>query len=222
MSPFEAASLDQLNRLLTFSKWMLIVCGIVFLVFVIVNQLLASRIAALHADEKQRAQEQLRASRSELSRAKAQTNELTAKTNELSTKANELSAELSRFVAPRSLPHDQIDALRKCLADGPHGPVVMASLKAESDAEPYAAQISKVLSDAGFHVTPSNTVWLQLPVKGLYLCARDVANAPLHAVHIQRCFQIAGLRVRAHEDKKMYADMTVPQDAIIFVVGARE
>jgi hypothetical protein len=68
----------------------------------------------------------------------------------------------------------------------------------------------------------SNTVWLQLPVKGLYLCARDVANAPLHAVHIQRCFQTAGLRLRAHEDKKMYTDMNVPDDAIIFVVGARE
>jgi hypothetical protein len=65
-------------------------------------------------------------------------------------------------------------------------------------------------------------VWLQLPVKGLYLCARDVANAPVHAVHIQRCFQTAGLRLRAHEDKKMYADMDVPEDAIIFVVGARE
>src|SRR3954452_9156658 len=117
MSPFEAASLDQLNRLLTFSKWMLIVCGIVFLVFVIVNQLVSSRIAALHAEEKQRAQEQLRASRSELARTKAQTNDLAAKASELTAKTNELTQELSRFVAPRSLSHGQIDELRKCLAD---------------------------------------------------------------------------------------------------------
>lgn len=215
MSPFEAASLDHLHRLLTFSKWMLIVCGIVFVVFVIVNQLVASRIAALQENEKQRAQEELRASRSELSRTQTKTNELTAKTNEL-------TEELSRFVAPRSLPDEQMNALRKCLADGPRGPVVMASLKSEGDAEPYAAQIAKILQDSGFDVTTTTTVWLQLPVKGLYLCARDVGNAPLHAVHIQRCFQIAGVRLRAHEDKKMYADMTVPDDAIIFVVGARE
>jgi hypothetical protein len=208
MPILEAYSLDQLQRLLTFSKWTLIVCGVVFIAFAIVNQWVQARISALQEDEAGRVQQQLRASRAELSKTKAKTNELTE--------------ELSRFVAPRSLPDEQVEALRKCLSDGPHGPVVMASLKAESDAETYAAQISKVLTNAGFEVTNSSTVWLQLPVKGLYLCARDVANAPLHAVHIQRCFQTVGIRLRAHEDKKMYADMSVPEDAIIFVVGARE
>jgi len=215
MDVFQAYSLDQLNRFVAFSKWMLIVCGIVFVIFVILNQWVASRVSALQEEEKRRAQQQLRASRTELSRTKAKTNELSAKTNEL-------SAELSRFVAPRTLPQEQAEALRKCLSDGPHGPVVMAFLKAESDAEAYASQIAKVLSDAGFNVTTSSTVWLQLPVKGLYLCAKDVANAPLHAVHVQQCFQTAGIRLRAHEDKKMYADMDMPANAIIFVVGARE
>src|SRR6266550_274341 len=150
MAIFEAYSLDQLNRLLTFSKWMLIVCGIIFVVFVIVNQWLASRISSLQDEENKRTQQALRASRTELLRTKAKT--------------NELSVELSRFVAPRSLPSEQIEALKKCLADGPRGPVVMAALKAEADAEPYAAQISKVLTDSGFTVTTSKTVWLQLPV----------------------------------------------------------
>jgi hypothetical protein len=168
----------------------------------------AARISTLHEEEAERAQQALRASRTELLRTKAKT--------------NELNEELSRFVAPRSLPDDQLDALRKCLGDGPRGPVVMASLKSETDAEPYSTQIAKLLKDAGFEVTISKTVWLQLPVKGLYLAAPDVANAPLHAVHIQRCFQTAGVRVRAHEDKKMYTDMGVPDTAIIFVVGARE
>jgi hypothetical protein len=208
MALFEATSLDQLHRLLSFSKWMWIVCGLIFLIFVIVNQWAAARISALQNDEFQRTQQQLRASKTELLKTKA--------------KANELDAELSRFVAPRSLPDDQIELLKKCLADGPRGPVVMAALKSETDADAYAAQISKLLTESGYAVTNSNTVWLQLPVKGLYLCARDVANAPLHAVHIQRCFQTAGVRLRAHEDKKMYADMAVPEDGIIFVVGARE
>ena len=208
MAIFEAYNVDQLHRILTVTKWVLIVCGVIFVLFAIVNQWLVARISALNEEEKEEARQQLRLSRTELSKTKAKT--------------NELSAELSRFVAPRSLPDEQTEALRKCLSDGPRGPVVMASLKAESDAEAYAAQISKVLTDSGYQVTQSNTVWLQLPVKGLYLCARDVANAPLHAVHIQRCFQTAGIRLRAHEDKKMYTDMNVPEDAIIFVVGARE
>lgn len=208
MPMFEASSLDQLHRLFTFSKWAFIVCGIVFLAFVVLNQWAASRMSALQQQEHERTEQQLRASRTELARTRAKT--------------NELSEELSRFVAPRAIPEDQADALRKCLADGPRGSVMIAALKTESDAEAYANQIAKVLTDAGYRVSFSNTVWLQLPVKGLYLCARDVSNAPLHAVHIQRCFQTVGIRLRAHEDKKMYTDMAVPEDAIIFVVGARE
>jgi hypothetical protein len=201
-------NLDQLNRLLTFSKWILLVCGVILVVLAIINQWVAARISSLQQEEKTRAQQQLRASRAELSRTKSKTDELTS--------------ELSRFVAPRSLANDQIEALKKCLADGPKGKVIMASLKTETDAEPYAIQIAEILIDAGFDVTTSKTVWLQLPVKGLYLCAPDVANAPIHAVHIQRCFQTVGLRLRAHEDKKMYSDMDVPENAIIFVIGARE
>ena len=204
----EAFSLDQLQRLLSFSKWMLIVGGIIFLVFVIVNQYAAARISSIQEQEKKQVQQQLRSSRAELTRTKAQT--------------NELNAELSRFVAPRSLPEDQIQPLQQCLSDGPRGPIIMSFLKTESDAEAYATQIANLLRDSGFDVTMGSTVWLQLPVKGLYLCARDVANAPLHAVHVQRCFQTAGIRLRAHEDKKMYADMNVPEGAVIFVVGARE
>jgi hypothetical protein len=204
----EAYTFDQLHRVLTFSKWTLIVSGVIFLIFVVVNQWAHGRISTLQEEETRQAQQQLRGSRTELSRTKAKTNELTA--------------ELSRFVAPRSLPEDQVEALRKCLADGPRGPVVMAFLKTESDAESYANQIGKILTETGYDVTTGSTVWLQLPVKGLYLCARDVANAPLHAVHLQRCFQTAGVRLRAHEDKKMYDDMGVPEEAIILVVGARE
>jgi len=208
MPVLEAYSLDQLHRILTFSKWALIVCLILLIVFGIVNQWVTSRMSVLLQEEKERAEQLLQASRNELARAK--------------TKTTELNDELSRFVAPRTIPDDQLDALRKCLRDGPRGSVVMAALKTEADAEAYAAQISKLLSDAGFNVTNSSTVWLQLPVKGLYLCAPDVANAPVHAVHIQRCFQTSGIRLRAHEDRKMYTDMSVPEDAIIFVVGARE
>ena len=215
MPLFEAYSLDQLSRFMTFSRWTLVVCGLVFVVFAILNQWAQSRFSALKDEETRKTEQQLRAARTEIARTKAMTTELTAKTNEL-------SEELSRFVAPRTLPEEQADALRKCLTDGPRGSIIMASLKTEGDAEAYAAQIANIFTETGFSVTASSTVWLQLPVKGIYLCARDVANAPLHAVHIQRCFQTAGIRLRAHEDPKMYSDMNVPEDAIIFVVGARE
>ena len=104
MAIFEAYSLDQLNRLLTLSKWMLIACGIIFVVFVVVNQWLASRISSLQDEENKRTQQALRASRTELLRTKAKT--------------NELSAELSRFVAPRSLLFGLLQSLPNALAAG--------------------------------------------------------------------------------------------------------
>src|SRR6185503_5883473 len=133
MPLLEAFSLDQLHRLFTFSRWILVVCGIIFLIFIIVNQYVAARISTLQDQEKKQAQQQLRASRAELTRTKTQT--------------NELNAELSRFVAPRTLPDDQMQALQQCLSDGPRGSVVMSFLKTESDAEAYATQIANLLRD---------------------------------------------------------------------------
>ena len=208
MALFEGYNVDQLSRVLTVSKWILGLGGIILLLVAVLNQWVAARIFHLREHEKRAAEEQLRTSQVEAARANA--------------KAAEVSAELARFTAPRRLTDEQIASLRECLPKGPRGKVVMASLKVENDAESYAAQIAKVLTDAGFDVTTTKTVWLQLAVKGIYLCARDASYAPTHAVHIQRCFQSAGLRLRAHQDKKMYSDMNVPDDAIIFVVSSRE
>ncbi|MEY2484805.1 MAG: hypothetical protein QOH39_453 [Verrucomicrobiota bacterium] len=208
MTPFEGYNVDQLTRVLTFSKWMLGICGAILVGVAIFNQWLAARILHLQEEQRAGAEQQLSSSQTEVARA--------------NSKAAELNAELARFTAPRRLTDEQIASLRESLPKGPHGKVVMASLKVESDAESYAAQIAKVLGDAGFDVTTTKTVWLQLAVKGIYLCARDASYAPTHAVHLQRCFQSAGLRLRAHQDKKMYSDMGVPDDAIIFVVSGRE
>ena len=204
----EGYQVEQLQRILTFTKWLLGIVGVILVCVAVVNQWLSARISHLQEEEKAAAEQRLRSSQAQLSVANA--------------RAAEATSELSRFTAPRQLTENQIALLRKCLPHGPRGKVVMASLKVESDAEPYAAQIAKVLTESGFDVTLAKTIWLQLAVKGIYLCARDAAYAPLHAVHIQQCFQTAGLRLRAHEDKKMYADMEVPDDAIIFVVSSRE
>lgn len=201
-------NVDQLNRILTLSKWILLLCGVIFVGAALLNQWLTTRISTLQEREKNGATRQLHAAQAELGR--------------VNTRAAEVIAELSRYTAPRRLTEEQMTSLRKSLPNGPHGKVVMASLKVENDAEAYAAQIGKLLAEAGFEVTTTKTVWLQLAVKGIYLCARDASYAPAHAVHIQRCFQTAGLRLRAHQDKKMYTDMGVPEDGIIFVVGGRE
>lgn len=137
-------------------------------------------------------------------------------------KTTEVASQLAKFTVPRRLTDEQITSLRQSLPNGPRGKVVMTFLSVERDAEKYTEQIAQVLSAAGFEVTTSKNLWLQLAFGDIFLCARDTSNAPAHAVHIQRCFQGAGLSLRAHQDPKMYSDMSVPEDAIIFVVSNRE
>ena len=208
MAFYEGYTLDQLHRALTSSKWLLAVVGLIFVCVAIVNQWLAGRITTVQREEKARAEEQLKTSEAELERAKA--------------KAVEIAPRIAPTAAARRLTDAQIASLRKSLPDGPRGKVVMTFLGVESDAQKYAEQIAQVLRESGFDVSMSKNVWLQLAVEGIYLCARDTSNAPAHAVHIQLCFQEAGLRLRAQQNERMYADMGVPNDAIIFVVSSRE
>jgi hypothetical protein len=208
MAFYEAYTVDQLHRALTASKWLLGVFGVILACVAIVNQWLTGRIATLQRQEKARAEQQLKASEDELDLTRA--------------KAAEVAGELARYTAPRRLTDEQIALLRESLRNGPRGKVVMAFLSVESDAQQYAEQIAQLLTETGFDVSMSKKSWLHFAVGDIFLCARDTTYAPAHAVHIQLCFQAAGLRLRAHQDEKMYSDMGVHDDAIIFVVSNRE
>jgi hypothetical protein len=208
MAFYEAFTIEQLNRALTASKWLLVVCGIIFVCVAMVNQWLTGRIATLQREEKTQAQQRLKKPDVELQ----PTNKKNA----------EAAARLAPSTVPRRLSDEQIASLRKSLPTGPRGKVVITYLSVESDAQKYAEQIAHLLTETGFDVSMSKNVWLQLSVGGIFLCARNTSNAPAHAVHIQLCFQATGLRLRAHQNEKMYSDMSVPNDAIIFVVSYRE
>ena len=208
MAFYEGYTVEQLHRALTVSKWILGIFGIIFVCVAIVNQWLTARINTLQQQEKALAEQRLRASDAELDQTRA--------------KAAEVASELARYTAPRRLTDEQVASLRKSLPNGPRGKVVMAFLSVESDAQQYAEQIAQLLTETGFDVSMSKKSWLHFAVGDIFLCARDTTYAPAHAVHIQLCFQAAGLRLRAHQDEKMYSDMGVPDDAIIFVVSNRE
>jgi hypothetical protein len=208
MAFYEGYTVEQLHRALTVSKWILGIFGIILVCVAIVNQWLTARINTLQQQEKALAEQRLKASDAELDQTRA--------------KAAEVASELARYTAPRRLTDEQIALLRKSLPNGPRGKVVMAFLSVESDAQQYAEQIAQLLTETGFDVSMSKKLWLHFAVGDIFLCARDTSYAPAHAVHIQLCFQAAGLRVRAHQDEKMYSDMGVPDDAIIFVVSNRE
>jgi hypothetical protein len=59
---------------------------------------------------------------------------------------------------------------------------------------------------------------------GFYLVAANAHPAPAHAAFIQRCFQAAGIRLKALEDAKFYDafEPPVPKTAAILVVTNRK
>jgi hypothetical protein len=89
-------------------------------------------------------------------------------------------------------------------AGWPKGQVVITMLSSETDAPDYAQEIYTVLADAGFTVKISDKIWLRLKLDGFYLVAANATPAPAHTAFIQRCFQAAGIRLKALQDPEFY------------------
>jgi hypothetical protein len=70
----------------------------------------------------------------------------------------------------------------------------------------------------------SDKIWLRLKLDGFYLIAANVTPAPTHAAFIQRCFQAAGIRLKALQDPEFYDEFQppVPKTAAVLVISNRE
>jgi hypothetical protein len=70
----------------------------------------------------------------------------------------------------------------------------------------------------------SDKIWLRLKLDGFYLVAANVTPAPAHAAFIQRCFQAAGIRLKALQDPEFYDEFQppVPKTAAVLVISNRE
>jgi hypothetical protein len=125
---------------------------------------------------------------------------------------------------PRHLTEQQKSDLSKLLRDGPKGQVVITTLSLETDAPEFAQEIYAVLSDAGFGVQISDKIWLRLKLDGFYIVAANARPAPAHTAFIQRCFQTAGIRLKALEDPAFFDEFqpSIPKAAAILVISNRE
>ncbi|MBL9201316.1 MAG: hypothetical protein JNL39_12465 [Opitutaceae bacterium] len=207
MALFEGYSGDDLNRVLNFSRWTLGILALFTAAAGVFNQWVTERIADLQRAEKTKAHERLKASEEELAATKART--------------AEVAGQLERLTVPRRLTEVQRAILRKNLPTGPRGKVIVTFLSVERDAQKYADEIGEILKETGFDVVSSNYLWLQLAFEGLYINGREAGKIPSHAIHLQKCFSEAGLRVKGAYDQKMMNDLQAPEDAIAFVVSNR-
>src|SRR4051794_20038172 len=78
MAFYESYTIDQLNRALTASKWMLGIFGVIFALVGICNQWITDRITTLQKADKAKSQERLKVSEAELEQTKAKVQSLEA------------------------------------------------------------------------------------------------------------------------------------------------
>lgn len=174
------------------------------------------RIKAADAERQTREAEEARANLAqELSETKG---DLAAAEKE----ASRASAELQYIRTPRSLSVEQEKLLKGLLSAGPKGKVTVTFLSVEGDAEHYAKQIGKTLSDAGFDVTMSGHLWLQLALDGLFLCVREAGSVPPHGSFIQHAFKTAGIRLKGHYDAQLCDKLNVPKDGVVLAVSNKD
>ena len=189
----ESMTIEQLNRVLTISKWTLGGFAVITACLGIFNEWLSYKINKLNAAETANLQRQL----------------------------DETSGELARLTTSRKISLEEESELMHLLGRGPKGRVLLTYLSTERDAQKYAEQISTLLNASGFDSEVLNKIWLQFSYDGLYICAHQAQGAPPHAVHVQQCFSQVGIRMKGVEDKGFCEDCGAGAGDAVVVVSNR-
>jgi hypothetical protein len=91
---------------------------------------------------------------------------------------------------PRTITPEQQAKLIERLTPTGKGPVIMnVAVLDATDAKPFAAQISEVLTKSGFTISSPEADTLSFSLPGAWLVVNDINNAPLHAKAIQDAFK---------------------------------
>ncbi|MCW0207100.1 MAG: hypothetical protein OJK14_08365 [Achromobacter sp.] len=142
-------SIDELNRLLTASKWTLGVLAVLTALAGIFNQWVSDRIGVLQTEQKVESQRKLEASESELRQTKARTEQLEAR------------------LAPRSLSPAQIQSIRDHLT--PYAGTKFQFVSYQDDAEVHGLvlQLIPMLQQAGWKGLPAQEFLMASLVVGV-------------------------------------------------------
>ena len=144
-------SVDDLNKMLTASKWVLGILAVLIAVAGIFNQWISDRIARLQVKEKIRAHEQLQVSEAELQRTKAKTAELEAK------------------LAPRVLTETQQATIAKKLEHFAGTQFEFASYQEEAEVRALVLPLITTLLAAGWKGFPAREMLMGGLVQGVVI-----------------------------------------------------
>src|SRR5215207_9636303 len=206
MQLFEGYSAEELERVLTTSRW---VAGFLLLLgfaALCLNHWLIQRIASQQKFERDSGRSRLIAAEEELRRLRGQ----------MSSVANSVE----KLTSTRKLSATQVTGLKAALASAEKGRLIIIYLTIEWDAEDYAHQLAKILKEAGYEVTLSDHLWVEFKQPGLFLTSKD-GTLPSHALALQRAFLTVGVDVPAAPPEDIGKELEVQIGDAVLVVSNR-
>ena len=165
-------------------------CGAIIGGFFVIGSL---KVAERMNDEK------LRSSDEKMVLAEAETGEVTARLTDTERQLDEAKlafTALQKQHAPRSISDEQKQEFSKFTADAPRGPVgVYTYVNSGDEAEQYAQQVKRMLTDAGFET--GSMVGQIVPVgpipRGIFISLQHPDKPPPRALKIAEIIEVMGL-----------------------------
>lgn len=171
MPLFEGFTVDQLNRMLSLSRWGLGLFGVLTASVGILNQYISDRIAIVQKAEKEKAAVRQREAEEILVTARAE-----------ASSAKKLVAELEAKQKPRVLPDDFLRALtQEASQSAAKDDLQINCVVGDPEAWALAEQLKSAFVAAGFRFERIVPVITTPPVIGLSVSARDINPSPLHS-----------------------------------------
>lgn len=177
MALYEGYSADDLNRVLTFSKWSLGILALLTAAAGMFNQWITDRVSTLQKSDKAKSQERLRLTESELEATKIKT------------------AELTQQLAPRSLTDNQQAVFFSFVENKPKGRVTFACAGNDKEASAFTIIIQDLLTKAGYDVAPGMAMFISTGsgAIGIRMTIKNPDHQPPHAATIQKGFEAIGI-----------------------------
>jgi hypothetical protein len=206
MQLFEGYTADELHGVLTTSRWIAGLLLVLAMAALALNQWLLHRIATQQRLERESGKTRLITAEEELRRLR----------NQMSS----VASTVEKMTSTRNLPATKVAELKAALATAQKGKVLITYLTIEWDAEDYAKQLAKVLTDAGYDVTVSDHLWVSFEQSGVFLTSKD-GSLPDHGYALQRGFAKIGVDVPLVQPGEIAKELTLSGGEAVLVVSNR-
>jgi hypothetical protein len=206
MQLFEGYNAAELHRVLTASRWIAGLLILLAVAAVAVNQWLVHRIATQQKLERDSGNSRLMAAEDELRRLRSQ--------------ISSVASTVDKITSTRRISPAKVAELKNALEAATKGKILITYLTIEWEAEDYAKQLSKILTEAGYHVTLSDHLWVTFEHGGTFLTSQD-GTLPSYGAELQRAFAKIGVEAPLRPAGEIGKELALASGEVVLVVGSR-